>query len=162
MQDYYEPKIGEKAPDFDLPSTDGSDLSISDFRKKWVVLYFYPKDDTPGCTAEACSFRDHHAELKKEGATILGVSTDSLESHEKFREKYELDFPLLSDRTSDVAKMYGAWGEKNFYGRRSWGVKRITFLIGPDGRIRKIYRKVDTKTHGETLLNDLRELKSEK
>ncbi|MBW3564134.1 MAG: thioredoxin-dependent thiol peroxidase [Acidobacteria bacterium] len=162
MQDYYEPKIGEKAPDFDLPSTDGSDVSISDFRKKWVVLYFYPKDDTPGCTAEACSFRDYRAELRKEGAEILGVSTDSLESHEKFREKYDLRFPLLSDSTADIAKMYGAWGEKNFYGRRSWGVKRITFLIGPDGRIRKIYRKVDAKTHGETLLNDLRELKKEK
>ena len=159
MQDYHEPKVGERAPDFDLPSTEGKDLSIVDFKGKWIVLYFYPKDDTPGCTAEACSFRDHNSELEKEGVVVLGVSGDSLESHEKFREKHNLNFPLLSDQMADVAKMYGAWGEKNFYGKRSWGVKRSTFLIGPKGRIHKIYRKVDTKTHGETLLNDVREFK---
>ncbi|MBW3670641.1 MAG: peroxiredoxin, partial [Acidobacteria bacterium] len=110
MQDYHEPKVGERAPDFDLPSTEGSDASISDFKGKWVVLYFYPKDDTPGCTAEACSFRDFNDELQKEDVVVLGVSTDSLESHQKFREKYDLNFPLLSDQTADVAKMYGSWG----------------------------------------------------
>lgn len=161
MQDYHEPKPGERAPDFDLPSTEGKDLSISDFKGKWVVLYFYPRDDTPGCTAEACSFRDNNAELEREGVAVLGVSTDSLESHEKFREKQNLNFPLLSDQTADVAKMYGAWGETNFFGKRSWGVKRKTFLIGPKGRIRKIYEKVDTENHGRTLLDDVRKLKEE-
>lgn len=156
MQDYHEPKEGQRAPDFDLPSTRGKDLSLADFRDKWVVLYFYPKDDTPGCTAEACSFRDNHDELRREGAVILGVSSDSLESHEKFREKHDLGFTLLSDQTADAAKMYGAWGEKNFYGKRSWGVKRQTFLIDPEGRIAKIWKKVDSKTHGDTLLKEIR------
>jgi thioredoxin-dependent peroxiredoxin len=159
MQDYYEPKVGDRAPEFSLPSTEGKDTNIADYRKKWVVLYFYPKDDTPGCTKEACSFRDHNDELQKEGVVVLGVSTDSLESHDSFRAKYDLNFPLLADQTADIAKMYGAWGEKNFYGKRSWGIKRKTFLIGPDGRVKKIYGKVDTDTHGETLLKDVRELK---
>jgi peroxiredoxin Q/BCP len=155
MQDYYEPKVGDKAPDFALPSTRGKDISLKEFKGSDIILYFYPKDDTPGCTKEACSFRDHESDLSKEHAVVLGVSTDSLESHDKFRGKYNLNFPLLSDTTADVAKMYGAWKEKNMYGRRTWGVARMTFWIGPDGRIRKIYKKVDTAKHADEILADL-------
>jgi peroxiredoxin Q/BCP len=158
MQDFYEPKVGDPAPSFRLPSTDGNATSLKDYRGKNVVLYFYPKDDTPGCTAEACSFRDTNSELTAAGAVVLGVSTDSMESHNKFRSKHNLNFPLLSDEMAEVAKMYGVWKEKNLYGRRSWGVARATFLIGTDGRIKKIYKKVDTKTHGTDVLNDLRAL----
>ncbi|HEX9162418.1 MAG TPA: thioredoxin-dependent thiol peroxidase [Thermoanaerobaculia bacterium] len=155
MQDFYEPKIGDVAPDFNLPSTRGKDVGLKEFRGKDVILYFYPKDDTPGCTAEACSFRDHEGDLTKHGAVVLGVSTDSLESHDKFRGKYNLNFPLLADQTADIAKMYGAWKEKNLYGRRTWGVARMTYWIGPDGRIKKIYKKVDTAKHAEDILADL-------
>jgi peroxiredoxin Q/BCP len=156
MQDFYEPKIGDVAPNFRLPSTRGKEVSLTDYKGKDVVLYFYPKDDTPGCTKEACSFRDTESELAKSGAVVLGVSTDSIESHNKFADKYHLNFPLLSDATADVSKMYGVWKEKNMYGRRYWGVARTTFLIGPDGRIKKIYKKVDTEKHGTDVLGDLR------
>lgn len=157
MQDYYEPKPGDRAPDFRLPSSEGKDLSLKDFKGKNVVLYFYPKDDTPGCTAEACSFRDRTSDLTREGIAVLGVSTDSVASHQKFGKKYDLNFPLLSDEMADVAKMYGVWKEKNMYGRRTWGVGRTTFLIGPDGRIKKIYKKIDTANHAADILKDLAE-----
>jgi peroxiredoxin Q/BCP len=156
MQDYYEPKIGDLAPDFRLPSTRGTDVTLKEFKGKDVILYFYPRDNTPGCTAEACSFRDQEADLGKAGAVVLGVSTDSLESHETFKSKFNLSFPLLSDPTADVAKMYGVWKEKNMYGRRSWGVARTTFWIGPDRRIKKIYKKVDTAKHAQDILADMR------
>jgi peroxiredoxin Q/BCP len=156
MQDFYEPKVGDMAPDFQLPTSRGKDVTLKEHRGKDVILYFYPKDDTPGCTAEACSFRDHESDMAKEHAVVLGVSTDSLESHEKFRGKFNLNFPLLSDQTADIAKMYGVWKEKNMYGRRTWGVARTTFWIGADGRIRKIYKKVDTAKHAEDILADLR------
>lgn len=133
----------------------GERVSLSDFRGRPVVLYFYPKDDTPGCTAEACSFRDHEADISREHAVVLGVSIDPLESHEKFKGKYNLNFPLLSDQTADVAKMYGVWREKNMYGRRTWGVARTTFWIGGDGRIKKIWKKVDTSKHAEDVLAEL-------
>jgi peroxiredoxin Q/BCP len=128
---------------------------LKEFRGKDVILYFYPKDDTPGCTKEACSFRDHESDMSKRHAVVFGVSTDSLASHEKFKSKYDLNFPLLSDETADVAKMYGVWKEKNLYGRRSWGVARTTFWIGADGRIRKIWKKVDTEKHAEDVLKEL-------
>jgi peroxiredoxin Q/BCP len=162
MQDFYDPKIGDLAPNFRLPSTRGKEISLKDYKGWDVILYFYPKDDTPGCTAEACSFRDHEPDLTKEHAKILGVSTDPMDSHDKFSDKYELNFPLLSDQTSDVAKMYGVWKEKNMYGRRTWGVARSTFLIGADGRIKRIWKKVDTKTHGEDVLAALREMHAKK
>ncbi|MGZ7042325.1 MAG: thioredoxin-dependent thiol peroxidase [Thermoanaerobaculia bacterium] len=156
MQDFYEPKVGDLAPDFLLPSTRGKDVSLKSFRGKDVILYFYPKDDTPGCTAEACSFRDHESDLSRTGAVVLGVSTDPLASHEKFKTKYNLNFPLLSDESADIAKMYGVWREKNLYGRKTWGVARTTFWIGTDGRIRKIYKKVDTAKHAEDILADMK------
>jgi|SRR6185436_10852115 len=156
MQDYYEPKVGDTAPDFQLPSTRGVNISLKDFKGSDIILYFYPKDDTPGCTKEACSFRDHESDLSKEHAVVLGVSTDSLESHKKFLDKYSLNFPLLSDTTADVAKMYGAWKEKNMYGRRTWGVARMSYWIGPDGRVKKVYKKVDAAQHADEVLADLR------
>jgi len=155
MQDFYEPKVGDAAPDFRLPSTRGKEMTLREHRGKEVVLYFYPKDDTPGCTAEACSFRDHEGDLSKAHAVVLGVSTDPLESHEKFRDKYKLNFPLLSDQTADVAKMYGVWKEKNMDGRRTWGVARTTFWIGADGRIKKIWKTVDTAKHAEDVLAEM-------
>jgi len=155
MQDFYEPKVGDKAPNFRLPSTRGKDITLAEWKGKDVILYFYPKDDTPGCTAEACAFRDHEGDLSKTGAVVLGVSTDPMPSHEKFRDKYKLNFPLLSDQTADVAKMYGAWREKNMYGRRTWGVARMTYWIGPDGRIKKIWKKVDAPKHAEEILADM-------
>jgi thioredoxin-dependent peroxiredoxin len=156
MQDFFEPRAGDVAPDFRLPSTRGKEITLKEFKGKDVILYFYPKDDTPGCTAEACSFRDHEADLTKEHAVVLGVSTDSLESHEKFRDKHTLNFPLLSDTTADVAKMYGVWKEKNMYGRRTWGVARTTYWIGADGRVKKVWKKVDSARHADEVLEALR------
>jgi len=155
MQDFYEPKPGDVAPQFRLPSTRGKDVTLRELRGQDVILYFYPKDDTPGCTTEACSFRDHEGDISRAHATVLGVSTDSLESHEKFRAKHDLNFPLLSDATADIAKMYGVWKEKNLYGRRTWGVARTTYWIGPNGRIKKIYKRVDPAKHAEEVLADL-------
>ena len=147
---------GTRAPAFTLHASPDQSVALKEFRGRDVILYFYPKDDTPGCTAEACSFRDQDSDLTKAGAVVLGVSSDSIDSHVKFRDKHKLNFPLLSDQTADVAKMYGAWKEKNLYGRRTWGVARTTFWIGPDGRIRKIYRKIDTAKHAEDIVRDLR------
>ena len=156
MQDYYEPKVGDVAPDFQLPSTRGKDVTLKEFKGQDVILYFYPRDETPGCTSEACAFRDHESDISKAGASILGVSTDPMERHQKFASKNQLNFPLLSDETADVAKMYGAWKEKNMYGRRSWGVARTTYWIGADGRIRKIYKKVDVARHADEILADIK------
>src|SRR5215469_14716377 len=145
-------KEGDMAPDFSAATNGGGKASLSDFKGKNVILYFYPKDDTPGCTKEACGFRDHFAEIKKRGALLLGVSKDPAKSHEKFTKKFDLPFPLLSDLDHKIAEAYGAWGEKKFMGRTYMGMHRVTFLIGGDGRIKKIWRQVEPDEHAEEVL----------
>jgi peroxiredoxin Q/BCP len=146
-------KVGAKAPEFTLLSTDGESVSLKSFRGKKVVLYFYPKDDTPGCTKEACNFRDHHQTLKRRDLVILGVSPDSVESHNKFRSKYNLPFTLLSDPDHKVASAYGAWGKKKLYGREYDGILRSTFIIDEKGTIEHIFDKVKVDTHAEDVLS---------
>ena len=148
-------KIGDKAPDFLIPDYDGEEVALSGFRGKKVVLYFYPKDNTPGCTKEACSFRDGHAEIKKRGAVVLGVSVDSVSSHTKFRDKYALNFPLLSDINKDVVQAYGVWKEKSLYGRKFMGIERTTFIIDEEGKIASIFPKVKVDKHLEEVLKAL-------
>lgn len=140
-------KEGDEAPSFTATTSGGGKLSLADFAGKNVVLYFYPRDDTPGCTKEACSFRDHFSDLKKKGAVVLGVSTDSAKSHDKFVEKFKLPFPLLVDEDKKIVEAYGVWGEKSFMGRKYMGTNRVTFLIGPNGKIRKIWPKVKPEEH---------------
>lgn len=149
---------GKKAPAFSLKDQSGQTVKLTDFSGKYVVLYFYPKDDTPGCTKEACSFRDEHSKLKKAGAVVLGVSPDDEARHVKFIEKYELPFTLLADTEHAVAEKYGAWGEKNNYGKKYMGIVRSTFLIGPDGKVAKVWPKVKPEGHGDEVLEALRAL----
>ena len=143
---------GKKAPDFKLASSEGGEVSLKGLRGKTVVVYFYPKDDTPGCTRQACAFRDSQAALKKEGVVVLGVSGDSIASHEKFKAKYKLNFPLLSDPDKAVAKKYGAWGEKVLYGRKSVGMIRSTFVIDAEGVVRKVFPRVKVDGHADKVL----------
>jgi peroxiredoxin Q/BCP len=145
-------KEGKPAPDFTLASSEGGEVGLSSLRGKTVVLYFYPKDDTPGCTREACAFEDAQGRLKKAGAVVLGVSGDSLESHRKFKSKYKLGFPLLSDPDRAVAKKYGAWGEKILYGKKTVGMIRSTFVIDPEGVVRKVFPRVKVDGHAEKVL----------
>ncbi len=147
--------IGGKAPEFTLPSSDGKRTSLKNFRGKKVVLYFYPKDMTPGCTIEACSFRDNIALLRAKGAELLGVSADDVESHKKFGEKYALPFLLLSDEKKDVLNAYGVWKEKSMYGKKFMGIERTTFIVDENGRIARIFRKVKVDGHTEEVLNTL-------
>ena len=144
--------VGDTAPDFRLLADDGRTLSLKDFRGKKVVLYFYPKDDTPGCTAEACSFRDNLARVTSKGAAILGVSRDDHASHGKFRDKYHLNFPLLSDDDGKVTQAYGVWKRKNLYGKQFMGIERTTFLIDEQGRIAKVWPKVKVDGHTDAVL----------
>jgi len=146
------PSVGAKAPDFTLPSSEGGTLSLSALKGKVVVLYFYPKDNTPGCTREACSFRDERAEIAKRGAVVLGVSRDSLESHAKFTNRHNLNFPLLSDPDGTVLEAYGCWKPYSIFGRTALGVNRSTFLIDQEGVIRKIWRGVNVKGHDQDVL----------
>ena len=146
---------GEPAPDFMLLSETGEAVSLSDFRGRPVVLYFYPKDDTPGCTAQACGIRDAYADLWSAGAVVLGVSPDSVERHVKFKEKYGLPFTLLADPEHEVAESYGVWGEKRYMGRTYLGVNRTTFLISPDGTVAKMMPKVKPDTHAADVLTAL-------
>ena len=148
-------KEGDVAPVFTAPTNGGGKVSLSDFRGRNVILYFYPRDNTPGCTKEACSFRDHFAEFKEKGAVVLGVSTGSAKSHDKFAEKYKLPFTLLVDEDKKIVKAYGAWGHKTFMGMNFLGTSRVTFLIGPDGRIKKIWPKVKVAEHAEEILATL-------
>ena len=149
------PKVGEAAPAFTLPSDRGDDVSLAALRGRPVVLYFYPKDDTSGCTTQACEFRDSWAEVQARGAVVLGVSPDSVASHEKFRDKYALPFPLLADEDHAVAEAYGVWGEKSMYGRTYQGILRTTFVIDPAGRIARIFEKVKPKGHAREVLEAL-------
>lgn len=148
---------GKRAPAFKLEAADGSEVSLGDYAGKHLVVYFYPRDDTPGCTREAQGFDAALAKLKKLGAEVVGVSRDSLASHCKFRDKYELRFPLLSDPDGEVIRKYGAWGKKNMYGRTSEGIIRTTVIIGPDGKVKKIFPKVKVDGHVEAVLAALAE-----
>ena len=145
-------KEGDQAPGFSAPVSGGVTVSLEELAGKHVILYFYPRDDTPGCTKEACAFRDHFAAFKKKGAVVLGVSIDPVKSHDKFVEKFKLPFPLLADVDKKIVEAYGVWGQKSFMGRKYLGIHRVTFLIGPDGRIKKIWPKVKPEEHAEEVL----------
>jgi len=145
-------KEGDKAPAFTVATNGGSKISLADYQGKNVILYFYPKDDTPGCTKEACAFRDHWDDFKKKGAVILGVSTDKVKAHDKFVEKFKLPFTLLADEDKKIVNDYGVWGPKTFMGVKYTGTFRVTFLIGPDGKIKKIWPKVKPAEHAEEVL----------
>ena len=149
-------KVGDKAPDFSLQDQDGNVHSLKKHLGKWVVLYFYPKDDTPGCTKEACNFRDSFNELLKLNVVVLGVSADSVKLHKRFAEKFNLNFPLLSDENKETINAYGAWGEKKFMGRTYDGILRITYLINPEGKIAKTYPKVNPIIHADEIIADLK------
>jgi thioredoxin-dependent peroxiredoxin len=151
-------EVGKKAPAFTMESSDGGKVKLSDFAGKAVVLYFYPRDSTPGCTVEAEGFRDALPALKKLGAVVLGVSKDSIASHCKFRDKYELTFPLLSDPEGKVLEAYGAWGDKVLYGKKSKGIIRSTVLIGKDGKVKKHWPKVTVKGHVDAVVAAVKEL----
>ena len=150
-------EVGDLAPDFSLPSDRGEVVRLSELIGTRVILFFYPKDDTSGCTKEACGFRDAMPSIQERGATVLGVSPDPVRSHERFRDKYGLNFPLLADEEHRVADAYGAWGTKKLYGREYEGILRSTFLIGEDGRIEKAYRKVRPADHAEEVVAELAE-----
>jgi thioredoxin-dependent peroxiredoxin len=156
MNDWIEEET--KAPDFTLQADDGTKIKLSAFRGNPVVLYFYPKDDTPGCTKEACSFRDLHRDLQKLGAKVLGVSPDDAASHAKFRDKFSLNFPLLVDAGHKVAEKYGAWREKNMYGKKSMGIQRSTFLIDANGQVAKVWKAVKVDGHDAQVIAALKEL----
>ena len=151
-----------RAIDFSLPDQNGKIHQLSNYKGKWVVLFFYPKDDTPGCTKEACGFRDGIVELKKLDVVVLGVSADSVASHKKFADKYHLNFPLLSDEKKEVIKKYGAWGKKKFLGKEFEGILRITYLINPQGEIVKKFEKVKPDIHAQEIINEIKKQKKEK
>jgi peroxiredoxin Q/BCP len=152
------PEVGQAAPAFSLPSTEDRKISLKDLQGKKVVLYFYPKDDTPGCTKEACSFRDAFAEFGKQNAVILGVSPDPLDRHAGFREKYQLPFTLLADPDHAIAEKYGVWKEKTNYGKTYMGIERTTFLIDADGKIARIFPRVKVDGHSDKVLEALKAL----
>lgn len=151
-------KQEQKAPSFTLPDQDGKEHRLADYEGQWILLYFYPKDDTPGCTKEACMIRDAWSKFKKLGIKVFGVSTDSTKSHAKFVDKYDLPFTLLSDEDKSLVKTYGVWGEKKFMGRTFMGIKRMSFLIDPKGKIAKIYPDVKPEEHATEVLQDLKAL----
>ncbi len=151
-------EAGDAAPDFTLLDQDGNEVSLADLKGETVVLYFYPRADTPGCTTQACGVRDRRAEYKKAGARVIGVSPDTVEAVKKFAGKFDLDFTLLGDADHAVAERYGTWVEKSMYGKKYMGVQRATFIIGPDGKIAKAFPKVSPKTHDDVVLGALAEL----
>lgn len=146
------PEVGETAPPFTLPDQRGEDVSLEDLRGRPVVIYFYPKDDTPGCTTQACGIRDTWREFEAAGATVLGISPDPVESHQRFAEKHDLPHTLLADPDREVLTAYGAWGEKVLYGHATVGVIRSTFLVAPDGTIAKVWKRVQTQKHADRVL----------
>ena len=148
-------KVGDKAPDFQAVDQEGQSLSLIDFRGSKLILYFYPKDDTPGCTAEACNLKDNYQILKKKGFKVLGVSADSEASHKKFIAKYVLPFTLIPDKEKSILKAYGAWGKKKLYGKEYEGIIRTTFVIDENGVIEKVFTKVDTKNHSQQILEEM-------
>ena len=150
--------VGDKAPAFKLKNQDGELISLSDLKEKPVVLYFYPKDDTPGCTKEACNFRDEFPKFGKMKAEIIGISADSIESHKKFAEKYKIPFNLLSDEKKEVIEKYGVWQQKSMYGKKYMGIVRTTFIIDASGKIRKIFPKVKVDEHNKEVMEALKEL----
>ena len=147
--------VGDKAPAFTAKDQDGKTVKLSDFKGRKVVLYFYPKDDTPGCTTEACGLRDDYGELTRRGVAVLGVSTDTEASHRKFADKYDLPFTLLADPDRKIVESYGAWGEKKLYGRAYMGTLRVTYLIDERGRVAEVWPKVSPKTHAADILKRL-------
>ncbi|MGB4774477.1 MAG: thioredoxin-dependent thiol peroxidase [Daejeonella sp.] len=149
-------KEGDKAPAFTANDQHGKPVSLSNYTGKTVILYFYPKDDTPGCTAEACSFRDNYQSLLKEGFEVIGVSTDDEKSHQKFVTKYQLPFTLIADTDKKIVDAYGVWVEKNMYGKKYMGTARKTFVIGADGMIKKVFDKVDTKNSSQQVMDALK------
>src|SRR5437016_7781749 len=151
-------KAGQQARDFTLPDQDGNPTTLTGYRGEPVVLYFYPKADTPGCTTQACGIRDHRADYERTGAKVLGVSPDSVAAIRKFADKHRLDFTLLADEDHKVAELYGVWGEKRMYGRSYMGVQRATFVIAPDGTVAKVFPKVSPQTHAKVVLAVLSEL----
>jgi peroxiredoxin Q/BCP len=148
--------VGDKAPDFNLPSSTGEKISLKSLKGKPVILFFYPRDNTPGCTKEACGFRDALPRFKKISVAVLGISNDSLESHKKFIDKFGLTFPLLSDEDHAVSETYGVYKEKNLYGKIYWGIERSTFVIDPEGKLKGIFRKVKVDNHIEEVLDSLK------
>lgn len=150
-----QPQEGDPAPPFRAVTQEGRVISLGDFAGRHVILYFYPKDDTPGCTKEACAFRDLHDRFQQAGAVVLGVSVDPMRSHEKFANKYKLPFPLLADTDKQIVRAYGVWGQKTFMGQKYDGTHRVTFWIRPDGRIKKIWRTVKPETHAAEVLAEL-------
>lgn len=152
------PAAGSKAPEFSLAADNDETVKLKDLHGRPVVLYFYPKDDTSGCTVEACEFRDNWKTVQKTGAVVLGVSPDDTASHRKFKDKFSLPFPLLADTDHKVAERYGVWGEKSMYGRKYQGILRTTFLIGPDGRIARVFEKVKPAGHAAEVLEAIQEL----
>jgi peroxiredoxin Q/BCP len=145
-------KEGDAAPQFSAVTNGGGRMSLADLKGKPVILYLYPRDDTPGCTKEACAFRDHFAAFRKKGAVVLGVSVDPVKAHDKFVEKYQLPFPLLADEDKKIVEAYGVWGQKSFMGRKYMGTHRVTFLIGPNGRIKRIWPNVKPGEHADEVL----------
>ena len=148
-------KVGQKAPEFNVVNDEGQKVKLSDFKGKKVVLYFYPKDDTPGCTTEACAFRDGIDEIESRGAVVLGVSADSVESHKKFKDKFDLNFPLLADPDKKIVQAYGTWKEKAMYGKKFMGIERTTFIIDEHGKISPIFPKVKVDEHYDEVLEAL-------
>jgi peroxiredoxin Q/BCP len=148
--------VGEQAPELSIPDQHGKTVTLKSFRGKQIVLYFYPKDDTPGCTKESCDFRDVESQILRAGGAIIGVSLDGKESHQKFIKKFGLPFPLLSDEDAAISKAYGVYKEKNMYGKKYWGIERSTFVIDPEGKLKAIFRKVKVDGHADEVLKALK------